>query len=125
MRWRTGALILLAVAALLAMHGLDASTTAAHASTQTAPALDRQMDGDAETTSTMPSSHHRGGLGHLVVSCAAILLAVGSVVAARAASPRLRSASDRIVPSLILLASTIDAIGRPPPPRFATCVIRR
>ena len=125
MRWRSRAVLVLAVAALLSMHGLDAASTAAHASHQPAAAADNPpAEHHAPQRDASPTQRH-ADLGHAAMACAAILLAVASVVAVRRAGERLRGTAERVTRSVSAALAALDAFGRPPPQRFATCVIRR
>lgn len=123
MRWPFRALLVLAVAALAAMHGLDATSTAAHGSQPPTALVDHRMSDHHEPQHD--AAPHDGALSRVAMACAAILFAVASVVAVRRAGERLGAAADEVMRSLSTSMSALDALWRPPPARFATCVIRR
>lgn len=115
----------MAVAALLAVHGLDATSTAAHASHHPAAVADHPPSGHHEPRRDAPPTQRHADVGHAAMACAAILLAVASVVAMRRAGERLGATADRALRSVSAALAALDSFGRPPPPRFATCVIQR
>ena len=112
-RWRR-LLPVLALAALLAMHGLDAESTEAHiADVSTSTAV------HVTIATIQPMTD-----GHLTGVCVAMLL-VGFVTAALRSLRSIRPRTGGPAPVVLRLSDRLG-LGPPPPiPRFALAVIRR
>lgn len=124
-RWRR-LLPLLAIGALLAMHGLDSTTTAAHAE-QAAPDMSHAIAAHEMTLAGAPGERMPGLgglLGHLTVVCVSMLLAATSIGVAALCGRRLHRIRLLASPPAPVVGA-IRGIGRPPPPgRLAVCIAR-
>ena len=118
MRWWRRLLPVFALAALLAMHGLDAESTEAHIADAPMSAAARVA---GATIQPMADGHMAG---HLAGVCVAMLL-VGFAGAALRSLRTVRT-RESAPPSVVVPLADLLGLGPPPPiPRFALAVIRR
>lgn len=123
-------LVVVAIAGVLAMHGVDATTTAQHIAATShvaAAADDLHAAAPMSPAATATSAEHQSdGAGHhLVMVCIAAL--VGALgFAGRRLLFRLAAAAARTELAVLTVGQCLDEILRPPPPAWVRlCVLRR
>jgi hypothetical protein len=131
-RWLPRILVLVTLVGLLAMHGIDATATAAHES-QVAVDAESQLSHDMSPMagqergverSTTTSDPH-GSLHHVAVACLFALVAVAAFGIRRLVVRATRRTMRLAQTATAAMAATFRAIWHPPQPAWVRlCVIR-
>lgn len=120
------ALVVLALAAVLAMHGVDATSAAAHGESGVGAMADGQAHVPTAAVAGADAGGHRhDGVVHVAMACVAMLLVVTTTVARRRFLRGLRSHVASMVEAASGFIPTASALtGRPPPSPTALCISR-
>jgi hypothetical protein len=131
-RWLPRILVLVTLVGLLAMHGIDATATAAH-ETQAATAVESHlshdmspMAGEAHGVERSPTtSDPHGSLHHVAVACMFALVAAAAFGIRRLVVRATRRTMGLTQTATATMAATFEAIWHPAQPAWVRlCVIR-
>lgn len=124
-------LLVVAIAGVLAMHGVDATTTAQHvAATPHAAVAEHDMHAAVSmspATTDTSGEHQSDGAGHhVIVVCIAALAGALGFVGSRLLFRLATTAVTRAALAVSDIGEHLDEILRPPPPAWVRlCVLRR